>query len=126
MTQDPYEAGMRVRREVLGDTHVDRANANATPFTEPFQEFITRYAWGAVWIRDGLDRQTRSAITLAVLCALGHLDELEMHVRAALRNGLTADEIGEVLLHTAVYAGLPAANSAFARAQSVLREEGAE
>jgi 4-carboxymuconolactone decarboxylase len=126
MTQDQYEAGMRVRREVLGDAHVDRATANASPFTEPFQEFITRCAWGAVWTRDGLDRKTRSAITLAVLCALGHLDELEMHVRAALRNGLTADEIGEVLLHTAVYAGVPAANSAFARAQSVLREEGFE
>jgi 4-carboxymuconolactone decarboxylase len=126
MTQDPYEAGMRVRRDVLGDPHVDRATANATRFTEPFQEYITRNVWGAVWTRDGLDRQTRSAITLAVLCALGHLDELEMHVRAALRNGLTADQISEVLLHTAVYAGVPAANSAFARAQSVLREEGVE
>jgi 4-carboxymuconolactone decarboxylase len=120
-----YEAGMAVRRAVLGDEHVDRAVANTTPFTEAFQEFITRTAWGSVWTRGGLDRRTRSAITLALLCALGHHEELEMHVRAALRNGLTADEIGEVLLHTAVYAGVPAANAAFARAQAVLRDEGA-
>jgi 4-carboxymuconolactone decarboxylase len=126
MSDDPtYEAGMKVRREVLGDAHVDRATANATAFTEDFQEFITKYAWGSVWTRDGLDRRTRSAITLALLAALGHREELGLHVRAALRNGLTAGEIGEVLLHTAVYAGVPAANSAFARAQEVLREEGA-
>jgi 4-carboxymuconolactone decarboxylase len=126
MSDDPtYEAGMEVRRAVLGDEHVDRATAAATSFTEDFQEFITKYAWGSVWTRDGLDRRTRSAITLALLTALGHREELGMHVRAALRNGLTADEIGEVLLHTAVYAGVPAANSAFARAQEVLREEGA-
>jgi 4-carboxymuconolactone decarboxylase len=120
-----YEAGMRVRREVLGDAHVDRATANATSFSAPFQEFITKMAWGSVWTRDGLDRKTRSCITLAVLCALGHEEELGLHVRAALRNGLTAAEIREVLLHTAVYAGVPAANSAFARAQAVLAEEGA-
>jgi 4-carboxymuconolactone decarboxylase len=126
MSDDPtYDAGMQVRREVLGDAHVDRAGANATPLTEDFQEFITKYAWGSVWTREGLDRRTRSCITLAVLTALGHRDELRLHVRAALRNGLTADEIGEVLLHTAVYAGVPAANSAFAVAQEVLREEGA-
>jgi 4-carboxymuconolactone decarboxylase len=126
MSDDPtYEAGMQVRREVLGDAHVDRATANATAFTEDFQEFITRYAWGEVWPREGLDRRTRSCITLALLTALGHREELGMHVRAALRNGLTAAEIGEVLLHTAIYAGVPAANSAFARAQEVLREEGA-
>jgi 4-carboxymuconolactone decarboxylase len=126
MTDDPtHDAGMEVRREVLGDAHVDRAVAGTTPFTEDFQEFITKYAWGGVWTRDGLDRRTRSCITLALLAALGHREELGMHVRAALRNGLTADEIGEVLLHTAVYAGVPAANSAFARAQEVLREEGA-
>jgi 4-carboxymuconolactone decarboxylase len=126
MSDDPtHEAGMKVRREVLGDAHVDRAVVNTTPFTEDFQEFITKYAWGGVWTREGLDRRTRSCITLAVLTALGHRDELAMHVRAALRNGLTADEIGEVLLHTAVYAGVPAANSAFAVAQEVLREEGA-
>jgi 4-carboxymuconolactone decarboxylase len=125
-SDDPtHEAGMKVRREVLGDAHVDRAVVNTTPFTEDFQEFITKYAWGSVWTREGLDRRTRSCITLAVLTALGHRDELAMHVRAALRNGLTADEIGEVLLHTAVYAGVPAANSAFAVAQEVLREEGA-
>jgi 4-carboxymuconolactone decarboxylase len=117
---DPYEAGMRVRREVLGDEHVDRAGESTTPFTEPFQEFITRYAWGSVWTRDGLDRRTRSAITLAVLTALGREQELALHVRAARRNGLTADEIGEVLLHTAVYAGVPAANRAFGIAQEVL------
>jgi len=126
MSDDPtYEAGMEVRRAVLGDAHVDRAIANTTPLTEDFQEFITKFAWGGVWTRDGLDRRTRSCITLAVLTALGHREELGLHVRAALRNGLTAQEIGEVLLHTAVYAGVPAANSAFARAQEVLREEGA-
>jgi 4-carboxymuconolactone decarboxylase len=126
MSDDPtYDAGMEVRRQVLGDPHVDRAVANTTPFTEDFQEFITKYAWGSVWTRDGLDRRTRSCITLAVLTALGHREELALHVRAALRNGLTADEIGEVLLHTAVYAGVPAANSAFAAAQEVLRAEGA-
>jgi 4-carboxymuconolactone decarboxylase len=126
MSDDPtYEAGMEVRREVLGDPHVDRAVAGTSPFTEDFQEFITKYAWGSVWARDGLDRRTRSCITLAVLTALGHREELALHVRAALRNGLTADEIGEVLLHTAVYAGVPAANSAFAAAQEVLRAEGA-
>jgi 4-carboxymuconolactone decarboxylase len=122
---DPIDdAGMAARREVLGDEHVDRAIANTTPFTAAFQEFITRGAWGSVWTRDGLDRRTRSAITLALLTALGHHDELALHVRAALRNGLTPDEIGEVLLHTAIYAGVPAANSAFARAQEVLREQG--
>jgi 4-carboxymuconolactone decarboxylase len=123
MTDDPYDEGMRVRREVLGDEHVNRAVETATDFTEPFQDFITRFAWGAVWTRDGLDRRTRSAITLAVLTALGRDHELAMHVRAARRNGLTADEISEVLLHTAVYAGVPAANAAFAIAQRVLDEE---
>ncbi|GAA4448051.1 4-carboxymuconolactone decarboxylase [Phytohabitans houttuyneae] len=113
---------MGVRREVLGDAHVDRAIAGTTPLTAPFQEFITRYAWGAVWGRDGLDRRTRSCVTLAVLAALRCEEELAMHVRAARRNGLTAAEIGEVLLHTAVYAGVPAANSALAVAQRVLDE----
>ena len=116
------DAGERVRREVLGDEHVDRAQARTTPFTADFQEYITRAAWGEVWTRPGLDRRTRSAITLAVLAALGHHDELALHVRAALRNGLSEEEIGEVLLHTAVYAGVPAANSAFAVAQRVLAE----
>jgi len=119
---DPYDDGMKVRREVLGDEHVDRAMESTTPLTEPFQEFITRYAWGSVWTREGLDRRTRSAITLAVLTALGREHELAMHVRAARRNGLSAEEIGEVLLHTAVYAGVPAANRAFAIAQEVLED----
>ncbi len=114
------EAGMRVRREVLGDAHVDRAVERTTDFTAPFQDFITRYAWGDVWSRDGLDRRTRSAVTLAVLTALGREHELAMHVRAARTNGLTAEEIGEVLLHTAVYAGVPAANRAFEIAAEIL------
>ena len=124
MTSDAerYGDGMEVRRAVLGDTHVDRAVANTTGFTAPFQDFVTRYAWGDVWTRPGLDRRTRSIVTLTVLTALGHENELAMHVRAAVRNGLTADEIGEVLLHTAVYAGVPAANTAFADAQRVLGE----
>ena len=122
---DPrYDAGMKVRREVLGDEHVDRATANATDFSRPFQEFITRSAWGEAWTREGLDRRTRSCVTLALLTALGHHGELELHVRGALRNGLTPAEIGEVLLHTAVYAGVPAANRAFAIAARVLAEPG--
>jgi 4-carboxymuconolactone decarboxylase len=117
---EAYDRGMAVRREVLGDEHVDAALAGTTPFTAPFQEFITKMAWGEVWARDGLDRRSRSMITLALLAGLGRHDELAMHVRAALRNGLTEAEIGEVLLHTAVYAGVPAANSAFAVARRVL------
>jgi len=118
---DPiYERGMRVRREVLGDEHVDRAIAATTALTEAFQELITRYAWGEVWSRPGLDRRTRSAITLAVLTALGREHEIAMHVRAALRNGLSEEEIAEVLLHTAVYAGVPATNSALAIAKQAL------
>lgn len=117
-----FERGMRVRREVLGDEHVDRAVASTTPFTEPFQDFITRYAWGEVWTRPGLDRRARSAITLAALVALRADNELAMHVKAALRNGLTPEEIREVILHTGVYAGLPAANAAFAIAQQALDE----
>ena len=123
MSDDPYEEGMRVRREVLGDEHVDRAIENTTEFTAAFQEFITRNAWGAVWTREGLDRRTRSAITLAVLTALGREQELAMHVRAARTNGLTPEEISEVLLHTAIYAGVPASNAAFAVAQRVLADE---
>ena len=118
---DAYEDGMKVRREVLGDEHVDRAVEATTPFTEPFQDYITRCAWGGVWTRDGLDRRTRSAITMAVLTALGREDELALHVRAARRNGLSEEEIAEVLLHTAVYAGVPAANSAFAIAKRASR-----
>jgi 4-carboxymuconolactone decarboxylase len=116
---------MQTRREILGDEHVDRATASAGAFGAPFQEFITRCAWGGPWSRPGLDRRTRSAITLAALVSLRAENEIATHVRAGLRNGLTADEIGEILLHTAVYAGAPAANSAFAIAHRVLREEGA-
>jgi 4-carboxymuconolactone decarboxylase len=116
--------GMRVRREVLGDAHVDRAEARRTDFTADFQDFITRYAWGEIWTRPLLDRRTRSCITLTALVAGGHLEELALHVRGALRNGLSADEIKEVLLQTAVYCGVPAANSAFAVAQRVLIENG--
>jgi 4-carboxymuconolactone decarboxylase len=123
---DRHAEGMAVRRAVLGDAHVDRAVAGTTEFTAPFQDFITRYAWGDVWSRDGLDRRTRSVVTLTVLTALGHENELAMHVRAAVRNGLTAEEIGEVLLHTAIYAGVPAANTAFSIAQRVLGELAAE
>ena len=126
MSDPVHEAGMKVRREVLGDAHVDRAVESTTAFTEPFQELITRYAWGSVWAREGLDRRTRSSITLALLAALGREGELAMHVRAARRNGLSAEEISEVLLHTAVYAGVPAANAAFAIAQRVLADEAAE
>ena len=113
---------MSTRREVLGDEHVDAAVARTTPFTAEFQDLITRYAWGEIWTRPGLDRRTRSCITLTALVALGRMDELELHVRAALRNGLTPDEIKEVLLQTAIYCGVPAANSAFAVAQRVLEE----
>jgi 3-oxoadipate enol-lactonase/4-carboxymuconolactone decarboxylase len=122
---DTHKRGMKVRREVLGDAHVDRATENATPFTADFQDFITRYAWGEIWARPGLDRKTRSCITLTALVALGHDHELALHLRAALRNGLTSDEIKEVLLQTAVYCGVPAANAAFVIAQQVLDEEGA-
>jgi 4-carboxymuconolactone decarboxylase len=109
-----YEDGMAVRREVLGTEHVDRAVAGTTEFTADFQDFITRYAWGEVWTRPGLDRRVRSCITLAMLATLHHDDELAMHLRGALNNGLTRDEIKEVLLQVAVYAGVPAANRAFA------------
>jgi 4-carboxymuconolactone decarboxylase len=116
--------GMTVRREVLGDEHVDRAVAATTPLTAPFQDFITRYAWGEVWSRPGLSRAERSMVTLTALVVLRQEEELAMHLRAALRNGLTPDQIGEVLLHTAVYAGVPAANRAFAIAREVLAEAG--
>ena len=122
MTDDTYDRGMKARRDVLGDEHVDRAIERTTPFTADFQDLITRYAWGEIWARPGLDRRTRSCITLAALVALGREEELAMHVRAALRVGLTADEIKEVLLHSAIYCGVPAANGAFAVAQRVLDE----
>ncbi|CAB45571.1 3-oxoadipate enol-lactonase [Streptomyces sp. SID7813] len=115
--------GMAVRREVLGDAHVDRAQARQSPFTARFQDFISRYAWGEIWTDETLSRRERSMVTLTALVAHGHYEELAMHVRAARRNGLTPDEIGAVLLQTAVYCGVPAANSAFATAQRVLAEE---
>ncbi|MFE2998733.1 4-carboxymuconolactone decarboxylase [Nocardia sp. NPDC059246] len=117
---DRGEQGMKVRREVLGDAHVDRAVARTTDFTRPFQEYITEAAWGSVWAREGLDRRTRSCITLAVLTALGSYEEIAMHVRAAITNGVTPAEIAEVLLHTGVYAGVPAANTAFTIGQHTL------
>jgi 4-carboxymuconolactone decarboxylase len=113
---------MQVRREVLGDAHVDRAVANTTEFTAGFQDFITRYAWGELWARPGLSRPQRSMVTLALLAGLGRHEELAMHVRAAIRNGVTAAEISEVLLHVAVYAGVPAANSAFVIADKTIKE----
>ncbi|GHJ41277.1 4-carboxymuconolactone decarboxylase [Streptomyces sp. TS71-3] len=120
---DAHQAGSKVRREVLGDAHVDRALAEADEFSEDFQNFLTRYAWGEIWNRPGLDRRTRSCVTLTALVAGGHVDELAVHLRAALRNGLTPLEIKEVLLQAAVYCGIPAANSAFKVAQKVIREE---
>ncbi|MER7892584.1 4-carboxymuconolactone decarboxylase [Micromonospora sp. NPDC094482] len=117
------DAGMTVRREVLGDEHVDRAVAGTDGFTSDFQDLITRYAWGEIWTRPGLDRRTRSCITLAILATLHHDEELAMHVRAALRNGLTPEEVGEVLLQVGIYAGVPAANRAFKVAQQTLRQE---
>lgn len=123
MSDERYDEGMRIRREVLGDEHVDRALDGTTPFTEAFQELITRYAWGGVWSRGGLDRRTRSAVTVGVLAALGREQELALHIRAAVRNGLSEEELGEVLLQTAIYAGVPAANAAFAIAQDILSQE---
>ena len=119
---EAYERGMRIRREVLGDAHVDDAIARTDDFTADFQELITTQAWGGIWARPGIDRRMRSAITLTALIALGHEGELAMHLRAALRNGLSRDEIKEILLQTSVYCGVPAANSAFAIAQRVLAE----
>ncbi|MGW0217875.1 4-carboxymuconolactone decarboxylase [Micromonospora chokoriensis] len=118
-----HETGMTVRRQVLGDAHVDRAIDGTDEFTADFQDFITRYAWGEVWSRPGLDRRTRSCITLAVLATLRHDEELAMHVRAALRNGLSPAEVAEVLLQVGVYAGVPAANRAFTVARETLRQE---
>ena len=120
MTDD--DTGLDIRRAVLGDGYVDRALARRDDFTAPFQDFITRYAWGDVWGRPGLDRRTRSCITVALLAALGHERELAIHLRGALRNGVTADELREVLLQTAIYAGVPAANQAFAVAQRTFDE----
>ena len=122
MSDETHERGMEVRRQVLGDEHVDQAIRTTTELTADFQSFITRYAWGEIWTRPGLDRRTRSCITLTALVALNRPEELEMHLRAALRNGVTPEEIREVLLHCAVYCGVPAANGAFAIARRVLEE----
>ena len=121
--EERTEAGMRVRREVLGDEHVDRAVEGTTEFTAPFQDLITRYAWGDVWSRPGLTRAERSIITLTALAVLRQEEELAMHVRAALRNGLTPEQVSEVLLQVAIYAGVPAANRAFAIADRVLSDD---
>src|ERR1700722_19236620 len=120
--RERYEKGMSVRRAVLGDAHVDRATKNRNEFTEEFQDFITRYAWGEIWTRPGLPRNTRSLLTLAMMVALNRGDEFRMHVRAAFNNGVTREEIKEVLLQAAVYCGVPAANSAFHQAEEELAE----
>lgn len=121
MTDDErYERGMAVRRAVLGDEHVDRAEARRSALTSDFQDYITRCAWGEIWTRPGLDRRTRSCITVAMLVALNRTEELAMHLRAALTNGVTVEELREVLLQTAVYCGVPAANTAFRVASEVL------
>ena len=124
MTDDAYERGMKVRREVLGDEHVDKSIERTTAYTKDFQDLITRYAWGEVWSRPGLDRRSRSCIAMTALVAIGRFDELEMHIRAARRNGLSPEEIGEVLLQCAVYCGVAAANSAFHVFERVLDEDG--
>ncbi|MEM5420812.1 MULTISPECIES: 4-carboxymuconolactone decarboxylase [Paraburkholderia] len=124
--EDRYEAGMKVRRAVLGDAHVDRSLANRTEVTEEFQNFISRYAWGEIWTRDGLPRHTRSLLTIAMMVALNRSEELALHLRAARNNGVTRDEIKEVLLQTAIYCGVPAANSAFHLADRIFREQDAE
>jgi 4-carboxymuconolactone decarboxylase len=122
---DTYEHGMQVRRAVLGDAHVDRATAAATEFTREFQDLITRYAWGEIWTRPGLDRKTRSCMVLTAMIALGAWEEFRMHVRAAFNNGLTEAEIKEVILQAAIYCGVPAANHAFKEAATVIAERDA-
>ncbi|MEN2469329.1 4-carboxymuconolactone decarboxylase [Burkholderia stabilis] len=121
--QERYEAGMKVRRAVLGDAHVDRSLANRTEVTDEFQNLITRYAWGEIWTRDGLPRHTRSLLTIAMMVALNRGEELALHLRAARNNGVTRDEIKEVLLQTAIYCGVPAANSAFHLADKIFKEQ---
>lgn len=120
--QQRYQQGLEVRRKVLGDEHVDLALKNQTEFNAPFQDFITRYAWGEVWSRPGLSHHARSLITLAMLIALNRKEEFTMHVRAALRNGVTAEELRELILHSALYCGLPAANNSFHWAEDVLKQ----
>ena len=124
--QQRYEAGMKVRRAVLGDAHVDRSIENRTEVTDEFQNLITRYAWGEIWTRDGLPRHTRSLLTIAMMVALNRGEELALHLRAARNNGVTRDEIKEVLLQTAIYCGVPAANSAFHLADKIFKEQDAE
>ena len=119
-----FERGMRTRRAVLGDAHVDRAEAGTTDFTRDFQDLITRYAWGEIWARPGLDRKTRSCMALTAMMALGHWDEFAMHVRAGFNNGLTAEEIEEVILQAAIYCGVPVANHAFKLAAPLIEEAG--
>lgn len=121
-----YEEGMQVRRAVLGDAHVDRSLANLTPFNEEFQDMITRHAWGDIWTRPGLPRHTRSLITIAMLIGMNHREELKMHLKAARSNGVTREEIKELLMHSAIYCGIPAANGAFQLAASVWDELGVE
>jgi 4-carboxymuconolactone decarboxylase len=123
--KDRFDSGMKMRRLVLGDEHVDKAVARTTPFNADFQDLITRYAWGEIWSSPGLPRPTRSLITIALLVALQHADELRMHLRAALTNGVSRDEIKETLLHCAIYCGVPAANQAFRLAQEVFAEKDA-
>ncbi|MET4097210.1 4-carboxymuconolactone decarboxylase [Arthrobacter sp. UYCu712] len=120
-SREIYDGGMTVRREVLGAAHVDRANANKDAFTEDFQDMITRIAWGGIWTRPGLTRQMRSAVTITAMVAHGHWEELAMHIRAAVTNGLSRDEIKEILLQTAIYCGVPSANTAFKTAQQVFQ-----
>ncbi len=120
--KERFEAGMKVRRAVLGDAHVDRAQANRTDFTHEFQDLITRYAWGDIWTRPGLSRHTRSLMTICMMVALNREEELKLHLRAAANNGVTRDEIKEALLQTAIYCGVPAANSAFALAQKLFAD----
>jgi 4-carboxymuconolactone decarboxylase len=124
--QERHTSGMALRRAVLGDAHVDRAQASSTPLTEEFQDLITRYAWGEIWTRAGLPRHTRSLLTIAMMVALNREGELKLHLRAAANNGVSRDEIKEVLLQTAIYCGVPAANSAFHLAQNVFAEMDAE
>jgi len=124
--EERYEAGMQVRRAVLGDEHVDRSLVNRTPLTEEFQDLITRYAWGEIWTREGLPRHTRSLLTIAMMVALNRSEELALHLRAAANNGVTRDEIKEVLMQTAIYCGVPAANSAFHLADKIFREQDAK
>jgi 4-carboxymuconolactone decarboxylase len=121
--KDERQKGMEVRRAVLGEAHVDRAEASRTPLTDEFQDLLTRYAWGEIWTRPGLDRRTRSCITVAMLIALNRNDELALHIRAARTNGVTVDELKEILLQSAIYCGIPAANTAFGVAAKMLAEE---